>query len=353
MRRLLRRREPRASRGVRAASARRCRARSRGSIAVGRLRRARRAVRHADVHFVARPGDPRFEASPRRRSAARGARGCWRAPSCCRAWWRPPSARYGLRRIACTSPRDRKMLIDTTPRLARRLDAVIDGVLEQRLQHQRRHQRVARHALRCSSRRSSRSPRRSFSRSRYCRHSSTSSASGASSRLSRISTRKRSAMSSSALSARRGSLRTSDSTRVDAVEQEMRPDARLQRLQPRLGDRRRQRAWRAGGSSRAAAPSRRARTRACRASEPGASPSSRGDQRVDSATASTHVSAATIATRRVAIRQPREPRREQRTAARARAAGAARRRRSCRRHSSRRTAEPRLARERDDQRRAR
>ena len=29
---------------------------------------------------------------------------------------------------------------------------------------------------------------------------------------------------------------------VDAVEQEMRPDARLQRLQPRLGQRRRQRA---------------------------------------------------------------------------------------------------------------
>ncbi len=39
------------------------------------------------------------------------------------------------------------MLIDTTPRLARRLDAVVDGVLEQRLQHERRHQRVARHAV--------------------------------------------------------------------------------------------------------------------------------------------------------------------------------------------------------------
>ena len=56
-----------------------------------------------------------------------------------------------------------------------------------------------------------------------------------------ISTRNRSAMSSSAASARRGSLRIERQHGVDAVEQEVRPDARLQRLQARLGDRRRER----------------------------------------------------------------------------------------------------------------
>ncbi len=49
-------------------------------------------------------------------------------------------------------------------------------------------------------------------------------------------------MSCSASSARRGSLRISDEHAVDAVEQEVRADARLQRLQPRLDDRGRERA---------------------------------------------------------------------------------------------------------------
>ena len=95
--------------------------------------------------------------------------------------------------------------------LEARLDAVIDGVLQQRLQHERRHQRVARHGVELPFD-AQPLPSRSCSMPRYWRHSSTSRASGVSSRLSAISTRKSSAMSSSASSARRGSWRISDST---------------------------------------------------------------------------------------------------------------------------------------------
>ena len=65
---------------------------------------------------------------------------------------------------------------------------------------------------RYASRLAAASPRRSCSRLRYWRHSSTSRASGARSRLSAISTRNRSAMSSSAASARRGSCGSATST---------------------------------------------------------------------------------------------------------------------------------------------
>ena len=139
--------------------------------------------------------------------------------------------------------------------------------------------------------------------SRYWRHSSTSSASGARSRLSRISTRNRSARSSSAASAR---LRIAAHQRqhgVDAVEQEMRPDARLQRLQPRLGERRRQRASRAAGSSRAAATARASANDEVTRERPGAAPIESRRQRVDGDARSAHVIARDDSHAPVAVRR--------------------------------------------------
>ncbi len=133
------------------------------------------------------------------------------------------------------------MLIDSTPRLGRRLDAVVDGVLEQRLQHERRDERVARHALHVPV------------DDQPLAEPQLLELEVLPAQLDLVGERRQVAVVAhqhakqvgqvlSAASARRGSLRTSDSTRGDAVEQEVRADARLQRLQPRLGDRRRQRA---------------------------------------------------------------------------------------------------------------
>ena len=171
------------------------------------------------------------------------------------AWWLPPSARYGLRSTACTRSRVRRMSIADRARLDTRLDAVVDGVLDQRLQHERRHQRVR--AACCSMCQStfSRSPSRSCSSSRYCRHSSTSRAIGVSSRLSR---HQHAEELGQVLERGLGALRVladQRQHRIDAVEQEVRADARLQRLQPRLRRAPATARARAGGSRRAAAPS--------------------------------------------------------------------------------------------------
>ena len=80
---------------------------------------------------------------------------------------------------------------------------------------------------------------RSCSIARYSLQVMTSSSSGTSSRASRMKTRNRSARFSSVCSARRGSVRIRPEHGVERIEQEVRPDARLQRLQPRLGERRR------------------------------------------------------------------------------------------------------------------
>ena len=130
----------------------------------------------------------------------------------------------------------------------------------------------------------------------------------------------------------------------------MRPDARLQRLQPRLGDRRRQRARAQPEIADQQRTARRARTRDGARSEPGASADQSRRQRVDADRRARTVIAVTIATP-VAIRRAREPRLRRATAARARRTGAARRTRSAS-PIRRRAPTARLARERDQQRRA-
>ena len=132
------------------------------------------------------------------------------------------------------------MLIDTMPGSLERLDAVIDGVLEQRLQHQRRHQRIGRHVVDVPV------DDEAIAQPQLLQLEVLPA------QLDLVGERRQLAVVAHqhaeevghVLERGFGALRVGAHQRehgVDAVEQEMRPDARLQRLQPRLGDRRRQR----------------------------------------------------------------------------------------------------------------
>ena len=154
----------------------------------------------------------------------------------------------------------------------------------------------------------SRSPRRSCSSSRYWRHSSTSSASGV--ELAVVA-HQHAEQVGHVLERGFGAPRVAAHQRqhgVDAVEQEMRPDARLQRLQPRLGDRRRQRA---GAQMEVDEQRRRRRRSAEQRASAAASPAACGSSASHSANRAhagqRRVTSATIAGAD-AIRQARQPR---------------------------------------------
>jgi hypothetical protein len=133
------------------------------------------------------------------------------------------------------------MFTETGPRLAGRLDPVVDGVLADRLQHQRRHERVGGHALDVPlDDQAIAEPQLLELEVRAAK-------------LDLVGERRELAVVAHQHAEQvghvvqrfLGPLRIAAHERehaVQAVEQEMRPDARLQRLQPRLGDRRRQRA---------------------------------------------------------------------------------------------------------------
>ena len=168
------------------------------------------------------------------------------------AWWRPPLALVRIAQDRVHFAARQEDVDRRRRRRARRLDAVVDGVLQQRLQHERRHQRVGRHALSMFQSTVSRSPRRSFS-----------SVEVLAAQLDLVGQRRELAVVAHqhaeqvrhVLQRGLGAPRVAAHERqhrVDAVEEEVRPDARLQRLQPRLGDRRRQRLARAARNRRAA-----------------------------------------------------------------------------------------------------
>ena len=150
---------------------------------------------------------------------------------------RSTSAALGVHHVripdARRDPRLPRRRCDQPPAGPGPLDAVVHRVFEQRLQHHGRHERVHR-AIEFQSMRS-RSPRRNCSRSRYARAARSRRKPNELPRV-RISTRNRSARSSSA--ARRSRIAAHQREhRVEAVEQEMRANARLQRLKARLGKR--------------------------------------------------------------------------------------------------------------------
>ena len=196
-----------------------------------------------------------------------------------------------------------------------------------------------------------RSPRRSCSRSRYCRHSSTSSASGvelavvAHQHAEEVGEVLERGLRAPRLAAHQRQHRG------DAVEQEMRADARLQRLQPRLGDRRRQRARAQPEVARSARTARSTRTRDGAISEPAASPAICGSS-ASTPNAIAQVMIVTIADRAAPARSAREPA----AAASHSTASSANRCGSTKpvsvAHSVGERRQARLARERDQQRRA-
>ena len=133
------------------------------------------------------------------------------------------------------------MLIDSDAALGRRLDAVIDGVLEQRLQHERRNERVARHALDVPV------DLEPIAEAQLLELEILAA------QLDFVGQRREVAVVAhqhakeigQILERRLGAARLAAHQRQhrgDAVEQEVRPDARLQCLQSGFGDRRRKRA---------------------------------------------------------------------------------------------------------------
>ena len=135
------------------------------------------------------------------------------------------------------------MLIVISPGSAGRLDAVIDRVFQQRLQHQGRDQWRRPASCPVSHATRSRSPSRSCFKIRDTGGTVRLLARAAPDRGCRPSARGTDRPGLPApRSARLRFAANQAQHGIDAVEQKMRPDARLQRLQPGLGQRRRKRA---------------------------------------------------------------------------------------------------------------
>ena len=197
--------------------------RIRGTSALGEAHAARLHVGHADVHPVLSVARPPTACSPPRRSEAAGARGCWRAPSCCPPGWPLVAPETGWSASSCTLvAASAGCRCSISPASVRGLDAVVDGVLEQRLEQERRDQRVGGHLVDVASATSQPVAEPQLLDLQVLAASSISRAIGESSRLSAITTRKRSARSSSALLGAPRLLADQREHRVDAVVEEVR-----------------------------------------------------------------------------------------------------------------------------------